>query len=292
MIKKQPLPYAAIFIILISLSLFAQAANSERITWMGCGISKKAFMDAIAKAYTEKTEVKFRMAGGGATKGIRLTSNGQADVGGTCRHTITTGENASLESDVKLVHVAWDAIVAITNTSNPIKGITDEQLRDVYTGNITSWKQLGGKDQVIKLQTRSSKESGVGYMFRLLVFNDENYEFQAESDKYKSSGPLEKNIESRFEGGFGITGVSSAKKRALNILEINGVYPSKENIASGKYPYFRPLYLAVPKKPDTETQNIVDFILSDEGQQIISQEGTVNLKEGKKLNELWTLTKL
>jgi phosphate transport system substrate-binding protein len=123
-------------------------------------------------------------------------------------------------------------------------------------------------------------------MFRQFVFEDPEYTFKARSFKVKSSGPLEKKIEKTVTA-MGITGISSAKRRNVKVLDLDGVSPTKEHIASGKYPLFRPLYIAINKNPSGETRKVIDFLLSPEGQTIISQVGTVNLEEGQVLAPLW-----
>ena len=278
---------------MVSLLASTSIAEEKKITWMGCGISKKAFMEAITKAYTAKTGIEFRMAGGGATKGIRLTAGGKANIGGTCRH-LLRGDNKEVvpeENNVNLVHVAWDALVAITNKDNPIDNISSVKLKALFEGKTQKWTDSDSKGDVV-LCGRKGNISGVGYMFRVMVMKDENFAFPKGTKLFASSGPLEKSIEKRFKTGLGITGISSAKKRNLKILAIDGQAPTKENVANGNYPYFRPLYMAMPASPDKNTQDLLDFILSDEGQQIISNEGTVNLKEGAVLSEKWTVSKL
>ncbi|MFB6260981.1 MAG: substrate-binding domain-containing protein, partial [Thiohalorhabdaceae bacterium] len=81
--------------------------------------------------------------------------------------------------------------------------------------------------------------------------------------------------------------VSSARKRDVKIIGIDGIEPSPENIASGEYPFYRPLYLTVPKDPDPAVERFVEFALSDEGQRIIREEETVNLEMGKTLDNPW-----
>jgi phosphate transport system substrate-binding protein len=71
-----------------------------------------------------------------------------------------------------------------------------------------------------------------------------------------------------------------------------GVAPTKENIAAGKYPLFRPLYLAINKsKASAETKKFIEYALSPEGQAIIAEQGTVNLQEGEALNTMWEAKK-
>ena len=67
------------------------------------------------------------------------------------------------------------------------------------------------------------------------------------------------------------------------MISIDGASPSKENIASGKYPLYRPLYLVSKGQPQGDIKHFIDFALSSEGQKIISSQGTVNMEEGKGL---------
>ena len=278
-------------------SLFAAAlmtsastmVNAEELSWTGCGISKKAFMTEMAKAYEAKTGVTVKLSGGGATKGIRAVSAGTSNLGGSCRHWLkgVSGDIHPEEKDAELIQVAWDALVVIAHPDNSVNNVTLAQLKDVYSGKISSWSDLGGEDKRIGLVVRDGKTSGVGYMLRQLVFGDPNYEFGARSLKVKSTGPLEKKVES-MKTAFAVDGISSAKHRKVKFLSIDGIEPTKANIASGSYSLYRPLYLAVNKQnTSAASKKFVDFVLSDEGQAVISQQGTVNLKEGAALKPLW-----
>ncbi len=111
--------------------------SSEKpvLRWVGCGISKKAFMQELAKAYTRYFKVEFNLEGGGATKGIREVANGSVDMGGSCRHRL---DHAEEERYVRFVPVAWDALVVIVHKDNNVKVISIAQLKDVYEGIITN----------------------------------------------------------------------------------------------------------------------------------------------------------
>ncbi|MCP4010476.1 MAG: phosphate ABC transporter substrate-binding protein [Proteobacteria bacterium] len=260
------------------------------LVWMGCGISKKAYMGKMAKAYTEQTGIKFRMAGGGATKGIRLTKSGKADIGGSCRFALLQPDGRPEKNeDVRMIHVAWDALVVVVNKDNPVSNISSSQLEDIFQGNIVNWQEVGGPNRPIKLLVREGTISGVGRLFRQLVLKDQDFEYPVSAAFFASSGPLERNLEKRksLSAGIAITGISSAKKTALKVLSIDGVAPSPDNIARGKYPLFRPLYLSVNYDADIESLKFLLFVLSDEGQQIIAEQGTVNKKQGKLLEQLW-----
>ncbi len=268
----------AMFVLMDGLFLSKQAEASE-LKWVGCGITKKAFMKELAAAYEKKTGTKIIIKGGGATKGIRAVAGGVADLGGTCRHKIDVPE----EKAAKLHQVAWDALVVVVNKDSQVDSITVEQIKKVLTGKIKNWKEIGGSDSPIKLYVRKGRISGVGLMVREVIFNNPDQGFSPEAKIKRSSGPLERAI-SHDLYGIGMTGISSAKKRKrLKILKIDGVAPTKENIMSGKYPFYRPLYLVTKGEPAGEVKKFIEFALGPEGQTVISGQGTVNLEEGKVL---------
>jgi len=270
----------------VTACLISAASVAGQLSWTGCGITKKAFMAELATAYEAKVGTKVKLTGGGATKGIRAASAGTSDLGGTCRHWLkeVNGNVHPEERDAELVQVAWDALVVIAHPTNAVDDISLDNLKKVYEGEITKWSQLGGDDRPIGLIIRDGKSSGVGYMFRQTVFSDPDYTIKARALKVKSTKPLEKKVE-KVKTALAVDGISSAKKRKVKFLSLDGVSPSKENIASGKYKLYRPLYLAYNKnKVSEEAKKFIEFALSPEGQAIISGQGTVNLAEGKALN--------
>ncbi|MBF0609710.1 MAG: phosphate ABC transporter substrate-binding protein [Magnetococcales bacterium] len=247
------------------------------MTWAGCGITKSAFMLELAKAFKQETGQDIYLSGGGATKGIREVANGNVTLGGTCRHLILD----DAEKGVKLHPVAWDALVAITHPDVTVDNITHEQLRQVLTGKITNWRELGGEDQPIVLMLRNGKLSGVEMMARELLFGDLNVEFVSQKI-LDESGPLEFSVK-ETPYAFGISGVSSSRRNGLKILNLDGIPPSQENIIRGSYKLFRPMYLVTSNTPSPEVKQFLAFVKSAKGQEIISKTGTVNLDEGQHL---------
>jgi len=277
---------AIIGMMTLGLMAAATAQALEVVKWTGCGISKKAFMLEAAKAYKKATGVTIALSGGGATKGIRDAGAGKADLGGSCRMSLP-GQFPAEEGQVYMTVAAWDALVPIVNANNPVNGISTAQLKDVLTGKITNWKELGGPDHAILVVARKGKISGVGYMVRKIIFNDANVDFAPNALLVKSSGPLENKIKSD-PFAIGVTGVSSANKRLakgepIKILKVDGSEATVENIASGSYPTFRPLFVATKGKPAGKAKAFIDWLLSDEGQTVIEAAGTVSLRQGKGL---------
>lgn len=257
----------------------AQAAAEETITlnWVGCGISKKAYMQEVASLYEKKTGIKINIDGGGATKGIRQVASGETDIGGSCRFSL---DNHEAEKGATLVPVAWDALVVIVHPDNPVNDISLSQIQKVYEGKITNWNMLGGQNGNIQLLAREGKVSGVGRMVRQLVFADYEMDFPT-AELLPSSGPLEKAIESNVNA-MGITGISSARKRNVKILTVEGKDPSYDNILSGDYLFYRPLYLAYKRDGANadKVAHFIQFVHGAEGQEVLRRNGTVPYLEG------------
>ena len=266
----------------------AQAEGSESrktITWTGCDISKKAYMLMAASAYTKETGIEIIVTGGGATRGIRATAAGSSDIGGTCRHCLP--DIAPEEGDAIMTHVAWDALVFCTHLSNPVESITEKQAQLILTGEITNWTDIKTEvDALIvpafRVQTEDGKLSGVGYMTRLLLFDKADQKYTEKALFHRSSGPIERFVEAT-PYSFAVTGVSSANKRQVKVLQLNGVTPGRKEIASGKYPLYRPLFLVTKGLPSGEVGKFIDWILGPVGQAVLHKAETVNLKEGEEL---------
>ncbi|MBI5611914.1 MAG: substrate-binding domain-containing protein [Gammaproteobacteria bacterium] len=257
----------------------AVAAPGKTLTWAGCGISKNAFMAEMAAAYEKKTGVKIDFKGGGATKGIREVANHSVDIGGTCRHTLEDPDsllNHREERRIQLTPVAWDALVVIVHKDNPVSDITLERIRQLYTGKLTNWKQLGGRDAPIELYVRKGKISGVGRTKRELIFNNYEQEFVAKH-VVDESATLEKDMVSN-PNGVGMTGVSSARKlgSTAKILRLEGKEASYENIKNGQYILYRPLYMVTHMQdPNPETKKFLTFVMGEEGKKVMRSVGTV-----------------
>lgn len=260
----------------------------NKIIWTGCGITKKAFMADIALAYENKYGVEIDLRGGGATKGIRDSKSGVSHLGGTCRIPLHNREEESML--LKLILVAWDALVVIVHKDTPINDIKKQELFDVMSGKLIYWDELsswkGGTTnrQKINLFTRTSKISGVGYTLRKILFNDVDMEFNSFKE-FSSSGPLEKGIE-KEKNSFAVTGISSARKRDVKVLNLDGIKPDYETIQSGHYFMYRPLYLTytslykLPANEKKEVKRFLKYIQSDDAAKIIKANDVVPFKEG------------
>ncbi|MCW9012576.1 MAG: substrate-binding domain-containing protein [Gammaproteobacteria bacterium] len=237
-------------------------------------------MNKLAEAYKKSRNININIQGGGATRGIRDVAAGTADLGGSCRFHLPDNE---LEKSIGYEPVAWDALAVIVNKNNPVNNISFPQIKSLYEGKINNWKQLGGLDAPVKLFVRKGKISGVGYTIRTLIFADKNKDFIA-SKVFKSSGPLEKGIESDPHA-IAITGISSARLRDVKILSLNNIFPDYKTIKQGQYALYRPLFITFnPASPNIALiKDFIKFAHSNTGRSIMKTNGVVPYLEALRL---------
>lgn len=263
-------------VVLCCLFFSHSAYANEPLTWAGCGITKKAFMSELAIAYQKEFGTEIILEGGGATKGIRRTNNNEVDIGGSCRAKIPGHPK---ERRARLHPVAWDALVVIVHKDNPVTDINTEQLQAIFKGEMTSWKDLGLAEKPIDLQIRKGKHSGVGRTLRQILFADVDMSFPV-GKIHASTGPLEQEVEKNVNA-IAVSGISSAKKRDVKILTLNGKKPDYENIRNGQYMLYRPLYIVSnfrnPRK--AEVRQFISFANSPKGREIIRNQGVVPYRD-------------
>ena len=267
--------------LLYSGSVFSQAETQENIlNWVGCGISKKSYMTRLAEAYSKKNNITINLQGGGATRGIRDVSSQEADFGGSCRYYLPGNPN---EQKVGFEPVAWDALAVITHPDNPLGNLSLEQVKNIYSGKFTNWKDVGGNDAPINLYARKGKISGVGYSIRLLIFSNTKKDFPT-AKLLKSSGPVEKAVVSDVNA-IAITGVSSARLRKIKILSLNDKQPNYKNIKKGHYVLYRPLFITYnpQSKNLKQIKNFIKFAHSRHGRKIMIENGVVPYIDALKL---------
>lgn len=288
--------FTSIFPLLFTVLLIswhsAHASVTKDLLWVGCGISKLGFMQDLAAAYEKKTGIHINLQGGGATKGLREVAAQHADMGGSCRlplmYTNSDGSYTIEESEkkVKIIPLGWDALVVIVNQEKPlIESITREQLRDVLTGKITHWNQLGANsNKLINLYVRQGKISGVGRTLRQQLFDNPDQDFAETALSLPSSGKIEKAV-ADDPYGLAVSGISSSRHRPVKMIKLDGEEPGMESLQDGKYQLYRLLFLVVSDSymKNPTIADFVKFALSVDGQNVIMNAGTLPYHRGVRL---------
>lgn len=249
-----------------------KSENSSKVTVSG-STSVGAVMEPLVEEYKKgegsATDIEVQQVG--SSSGIKNTIDGTSEIGMTSRDLKDEEKNENL----KETQIAIDGIVVITNKENGVKDLTMDQVKDIYTGKIKNWKEVGGKDSDIVVVSREDG-SGTREGFETIVGFDaeELVDTALISD---GSG----NIKTTVAGNKDSIGYISLGyiDDEINSLKISGVEPTVDNVKSGKYNLKRPFLLV--NKPDALTENgqkFIDYILSDEGQKIVEEHGFVSIK--------------
>ena len=224
-------------------------------------------MEVLAEAYQKNNDVKIEVQQPGSSAGIKNTIDGTSDLGMSSRD-LKDEETA----DVEGTQIAIDGIAVVTNKANKVKDLKVDQVKDIFTGKITNWKEVGGEDAPI---VAISREEGSGTRDGFQdILGFESEELTKDATISDGSG----NVKSTVEGNENAIAYISFGylDDTLNDLKIDGVEANDDNVVAGKYPISRP-FLVVNKK-DAMTDNakaFVDFIMSEEGQNIIAEEGFI-----------------
>jgi phosphate transport system substrate-binding protein len=168
--------------------------------------------------------------------------------------------------------VAMDGVCIVVHPSNPVKALTREQVRSVYKGEVTNWKELGGLDMPIVAISRDT-ESGTYETFHNFVMNKEK---MAGGVEYVNSNPQAHARVKNTEGAIGYVGYGFLDSN-VRALEIDNVLPTRDTIISGTYPVSRPLYMFTNGYPKlgSMTHKYVTYHLTETGQDLVESKGFV-----------------
>lgn len=257
---------------MLTLVSSAPVVCNPGMSRVGCSPSERNMMSELVRRYETHTGRKLSMQGGeDETVPRRPDTPEERFLAKGCW---VSAEDPAQAARTHQIPVARYALVVITHPDNPVESITVDQLRGIYLGNITTWRELGGSDAPIEAYTRQGKLSAVGRLFRELVFASFEQEFPGARHTVLSSEPLEQGVASN-PNAIGVTGINTAGRHKVKTLKFNGVEASEENILTARYIMLRPLYLIVKGElthPDTRA--FLKFVASTEGQAAIRTSGT------------------
>ena len=222
-----------------------------------------------------------QVTGGGSGTGISALINGTTDICQASR-AMSEAEKGNLRDRYKTtgveIPVARDGLSVYVNAGNSIKTLNMDQLRLIFTGKITNWKELGGADAKIIVYSRENS-SGTYVFFKEHVLKNADYTQRAQSMPGTAAVV---NAVSKEKYGIGYGGAAYAK--GIKVLPIKNddaspaVTPDLAHVQDGSYPLSRPLFFYVRNKPEGDIKAYVDWVLSKEGQDIVTKVGYFPIK--------------
>lgn len=207
----------------------------------------------------------------GSSAGVEAVTNGTADIGDVSRALTDEEKAGGLVENV----VAIDGIAVITDTANTATNLTTQQLKDIYTGKITNWSEVGGADQNIVVIGRESGSGTRDAFEEILDIADQCQLAQTLNE----TGAVAAAVQST-PGAIGYISLDALNDK-VKALQLDGVAPSEETVKDGSYTLQRPFVMATKgeiSKQSAQVQAVFEFINSDAGQEVISSVGLVSAK--------------
>lgn len=266
---------STVIISMISGVFIGCSPSSEKVDINTIAISGSTsvgpLMEKIAEEYENRnkdTSIEINQVGSSA--GIKDTMNGVSELGMSSR-----GLKSEESEQVNGTIIAYDGIALIINKNNPVKNITLEEIKKIYTGKITNWKEIdGGLDWPIVILSREDGSGTRGAFEQIVGYNSE--ELIDRATITDGSGSI-KNTVAGNKNAIGFVSFEYLDD-TVGALKVEGVMPEAQLVKNGEYKLSRPFILA--SKDTTITDNskkLMEYILSDEGQKIVKENKLITI---------------
>lgn len=256
-------------------------ARAETITVKGSDtmvILGQRWAEEYMKVHPETT---VQVTGGGSGTGIAALISGTTDICQSSR-SIKPAEQEKLRdrynTTAKEITVARDGLSVYVNTSNPLTEISLDQLKQIFTGKVTNWKDIGGPDAKIIVYSRENS-SGTYVFFKEHVLGGADFSPRAQT--MPGTGVVV-NAVAKEKNGIGYGGAAYAK--GIKILNVKkdasapAIAPSLETVRAGTYALARPLFFYVRNTPTGSIKGFIDWVQSSAGQELASKVGYYPVK--------------
>lgn len=261
----------AVFI--FSGSIGVGYSEEGQVRYLGSVTMKIGLIDKVAPAAKQKLNIDINADASGATsEGVRAVIEGNADIVGS-------GGNFSKDAIAKGITptlIGSDILAVAVHKDNPIQGLTKEQLKGIFSGTITNWSQVGGTDARIIVFTMDKISAGYD-IFKEVILDKGNFTDKAAVMRVPIT--VAQNV-AKVPEAIGFCSLCFIQREQnLKTLTIDGQEPTSDN---PQYPLVRALYWGTKGAPTGKAKELIDYVLSDEGQKIVRQS-FVGMPESKSI---------
>lgn len=231
--------------------------------------------EQAGKKFTEKNSgATINVQGGGSGTGLKLVSEGTADIGNSdiVAETKLSADKAKELVDHKVCAIGFAMVV---NKDVKVDNLTKDQIQKIFTGEITNWKQLGGDDLAINVINRAAS-SGTRATFKDTIMGGKS-EKEGLGTTQDSNGSVEKAIEST-KGSISYLALSyltDEVKKNIKVVKIEGIEANKENITTGKYPFWSYEHMYTKGEAKDLSKAFIEYMTSEENKPLIEKLGYI-----------------
>lgn len=232
--------------------------------------SVQPLSEELAKAFMEKnTGVTVNVQGGGSSAGVKAANEGAAQIGASSRDLKESEKGLGLTEH----KIALDGIAVVVNPKNQVTELTLDQVKKIFSGEISNWKEVGGKDSTINVITRE-EGSGTRGAFEEIVLGDAKMYSKAITQP--STGSIKTTV-AGDENGIGYISLGSLGEDVRGV-KIDGVEPTIDNVKNNSFKISRPFLYLTKGQMNEATKAYVDFVMSEEGQKIVTESHFIPVK--------------
>lgn len=235
--------------------------------------SVQPLSEELAEAFmSQNKEIKVQVQGGGSGQGIKAVEDGIADLGALSRE-VKDEEKGSVTQQIE---IAKDGVAVIVNKESDVDDLTMDQIKQIYTGEITNWNQVGGKDAPITVVSREEGSGTRGAFTEITGIMGKDAEGKEVDNTTKnalvqpSTGAVLQTV-STTPDTIGYISLGSLSD-SVKALKVDGTEATDDNVVAGTYKIQRPFLYVAGKDLSPAAQAFVDYVLSPEGQKIVSQD--------------------
>ena len=257
--------------------MVATAGAGEKLSIKGSNTFGEELGPQLISAFRERNpDVEIALEKLGSGSGIAALLDGTCNIAASSRMLNEDEQRLAKSRGIKLkaTAIGYYGVAVIVNAQNPLRNLTDRNVRDIFTGAATNWKQLRGHDQPIEVLIRDAT-GGTHLGFQELAMERMPYEKSA--IEFASYSELAKEVAAR-PNAVGYVAMNLDTREGLRAVSINGIPPNDFAVNEGLYPYVRKIWLYVRTNPEDKTaQRFVRFVRSKTGQKIVEDIGFVRM---------------